>query len=285
MRRIVDSTSSHPALAKRYPGTSPQPRPHPLILLRQLWVGFSPPPQAALADWQGQRLRFGSPLPPTAWSRRVQKSPHSFTSRAEALTLVGLLSLAAPASTRAANLVYIHDFKGGTDGANPTYGLVIGPHGAVYGTTAATIFRLAQAKNGKWLEKPIFAPGMASLIGTPTALYGLTQAGFTMLTPPAKGEKTWTQTTLYSFPTGNGAAIPSTLAIAPDGSFAGTSPEGGGATACGSDNGVPTGCGRSSASPNPAEPGLQQFCTPSRAARMAPCRSPRRPSTPPAISS
>jgi uncharacterized repeat protein (TIGR03803 family) len=66
------------------------------------------------------------------------------------LVLVLVSSLLLVQSTRAQSFNVIHNFTGGTDGANPLNGLMMGAGGYMYGTTSAggaynngTVFRLA----------------------------------------------------------------------------------------------------------------------------------------------
>src|ERR1019366_6306689 len=63
----------------------------------------------------------------------------------------------------------LYRFKGGSDGAHPSAGVIIDKHGALYGTTAV----------------------LQSDIGSYGTVF--------KLTPPAKGQTTWTETVLYRF--------------------------------------------------------------------------------------
>jgi hypothetical protein len=127
----------------------------------------------------------------------------------------------------------------------PMTGLVSGPGGALYGATNKTIYELVQETNGKWQEKTIFGTGAATLVGSTTALYAATNTGNTVfeLDPPAKGSTVWKGTVLHVFKGDKDGSEPLGLALASDGSLYGTTQLGGGASACGSMNGVPTGCG------------------------------------------
>ena len=183
--------------------------------------------------------------------------PISHRSPLGSTTAIGLLVLQAvgvPSDARAAKVEFIHDFKGGTDGSNPSSGLVVGPDGAVYGSTANTVYRLAKGKTGKWIVTPVYAGALVGLAGSSTALYGLTAGAdcapfgrpcgaVSMLSPPAKGKTAWTLSTIYTFLGGGDGAFPSGINVAPDGSIVGTTSSGGGSLACGSDGGVGTGCG------------------------------------------
>jgi hypothetical protein len=130
-------------------------------------------------------------------------------------------------------------------GVWPLTGLVSGPGGALYGATNSTIYQLTQTAAGHWQEKTIFGTGAYTLVGSATALYAATNTGNTVfeLLPPAKGSTVWKGTVLHVFRGDKDGSQPLGLTLAPDGSLYGTTQLGGGAPACGSQNGVPTGCG------------------------------------------
>jgi uncharacterized repeat protein (TIGR03803 family) len=129
----------------------------------------------------------------------------------------------------------IYRFKGRTDGSNPTAGLIADKDGALYGTTLfggapgknghGAVFKLSPPVDGEtaWTEAVIYrfrggsdgANPYASLnAGKDGALYGTTLSGGTAgqighgtvfrLTPPAQGEKSWTETVLHRFAGGEG---------------------------------------------------------------------------------
>jgi hypothetical protein len=180
------------------------------------------------------------------------------------LSLIGWLALTIPATAepfRAANVVKtIYSFKGGADGDAPISGLTLGPKNELYGTTPYTVFQLKEKSNGKWTETPIFATTytaqIQSLIGTSTALYGVTGIGtgktcksydegcgqVVELTPPTTGN-TWKLKAIYQFKAGKDGALPAGIAIGPNGDIYGTTRAGGNASACGSDDGINNGCG------------------------------------------
>lgn len=128
----------------------------------------------------------------------------------------------------------LYSFQNQADGGFPAAGLMFDTKGALYGTTtqsgelgSGTVFKLAPPVHGAktWTESVLYTFGlsgapadgaqpMASLIFDQNgALYGTTIFGGTagdgavfMLTPPAGGQTSWTETTLYSFMnTGDGA--------------------------------------------------------------------------------
>jgi hypothetical protein len=120
--------------------------------------------------------------------------------------------------------VVLHSFSGGTDGAVPNGGLVVGPDNGIYGTTfyggnascaglegtgCGTVFRLARAKEaGAWSESLIhvFTDGVdgswpdAGLTIDPTGyLYGTSISTVFRLAPPSKNAHAWEETILYEF--------------------------------------------------------------------------------------
>ena len=170
---------------------------------------------------------------------------------------LGVLS-AAPAE--ATGFKTIHAFTGGADSAVPGSGLVIGPGGALYGATQSAIYSLSEDAKGNWSFATILnlSPGVTSLVGTSTALYGVQGlgAGATVckvygqpcgavveMTPPAKGQTTWKTTTIYDFKSGKDGAIPNGITLGADGALYGTTQEGGGSHNCSVTNNVPNGCG------------------------------------------
>jgi len=120
----------------------------------------------------------------------------------------------------------LHNFAGGTDGANPYSGLIIDKSGNLYGTSTAggasglgTVFELAGDHETVLYS---FAGGtdgadpIASLVfDTNGNLYGTTSQGgangngtvFKLAAPKAKGDN-WTESVLYSFGTGADGSDP-----------------------------------------------------------------------------
>ena len=143
-----------------------------------------------------------------------------------------VFALAPPATSGGAwTKTTLYSFLGGTDGANPQAGLVIGNNGAaLYGVTlngggcsyfggnCGTVFELApSAPGGPWIETVLhrFAGGADGLspqggltLGQNGVLYGTTYYGGSSgqglgsvyeLIPPSAPGGTWTETVLYGF--------------------------------------------------------------------------------------
>ena len=146
----------------------------------------------------------------------------------------------------------LHNFGSGKDGAEPYGGLVLGPDGSLYGTTAyggrkssGTVFRLApnsQAPTG-WTESIIYTfdngadggyPYSTLAVDASGTLYGVTLNGGNTgngtvfsLTPPASGTK-WKESVLHSFDTPDDGAMPREgVTIDPAGNLFGTTEIGG----------------------------------------------------------
>ena len=111
-----------------------------------------------------------------------------------ALTLVLLLTVLALPAAQAQTYTVLHNFTGGSDGANPEAGLAIDRAGKLYGTTFrggtgfGTIFRLAHSGSG-WVFSPLYlfagrdggndgaGPTASLTIGPDGSLYGTTAYG------------------------------------------------------------------------------------------------------------
>jgi uncharacterized repeat protein (TIGR03803 family) len=149
-----------------------------------------------------------------------------------------VFSLTPPASLGGAwTEAVLYSFNGGSDGANPLAGVVIGGGGVLYGTTSeggplgdGTVFSLTPpvSPDGTWTESVLHSftgvngdgrePYMGSLaIDGSGALYGMTYAGGTPagncslgcgtvfeLAPPASAGGAWTESTIHSFTLENG---------------------------------------------------------------------------------
>jgi hypothetical protein len=158
----------------------------------------------------------------------------------------------------------IYRFAGGSDGAAPTAGLIIGEHGVLYGTTfegggsgcsgagCGTAFRLTPpaAGGGSWKETVLHRFGAGKDGSSPCAgliadrsgdLFGTTLAGGGSgsgcgpsgcgiayeLTAPAPGKTLWAETVLHSFDGSDGAAPAGDLIGVADGSLYDTTTVGG----------------------------------------------------------
>jgi uncharacterized repeat protein (TIGR03803 family) len=147
----------------------------------------------------------------------------------------------------------IYTFKGFTDGYAPHGGLIAGPKGTLYGTTAGggagsqgTVFKLSAPTDGgtTWTETILYSfnsygsgdgaePYGALLLDSAGNLFGTTKLGGTSnngtvfeLSPPSGGATTWTETILYNFTGGDGgsegANPESALIFGPKGTLFGT---------------------------------------------------------------
>jgi uncharacterized repeat protein (TIGR03803 family) len=148
----------------------------------------------------------------------------------------------------------LYSFTGGSDGGLPYAGLIADNQGALYGTThgavlnnsLGTVFKLTPPANGQsaWTETVLysfcnhpqppgcsdgFAPEAGLIADNQGALYGTTLGGTVFkLTPPAKGQTTWTETVLYSFTGGSDGGAPEAGLIADNqGALYGTTGRGG----------------------------------------------------------
>jgi uncharacterized repeat protein (TIGR03803 family) len=138
-----------------------------------------------------------------------------------------VFSLTPPASPGGAwTEAVLFTFTGGTDGAYPDTGTVMGQDGVLCGTTysgglssnSGTVFSLSPpaSPGGAWTKKVLhrFAggptdganPNAGIVIGRDGVLYGTTVAGGTSgagtvfsITPPATAGGTWAEAVLYNF--------------------------------------------------------------------------------------
>jgi hypothetical protein len=136
----------------------------------------------------------------------------------------------------------LYRFAGGTDGSQPMYGVVIGPDGALYGTTlrggtgqcnqivtgCGTVFKLTPPASGEaWTETTLYRFTGGSDGFNPSGpvvfedghLYGTTQGGSSgggtvfELTGPASASSEWRITTLYSFSSGRSESFLNALTM------------------------------------------------------------------------
>jgi len=156
------------------------------------------------------------------------------------IMVLGLTLVVAQAQT----FSVLHNFTGGSDGANPLAGLTMDQAGSLYGTASlggvgnGTVFKLARQGSG-WILNPLyqfrgmpdgFFPEARVVFGPDGSLYGTTfyggiaqpqciqggplQCGTVFqLRPPATACKTalcpWTETQLYQFGSQSGLFWPS----------------------------------------------------------------------------
>jgi hypothetical protein len=144
----------------------------------------------------------------------------------------------------------LYTFTGGSDGGSPFGGVVIGPDGALYGTTtdgaylSGSVFRLQPpaTPGGTWTETVLYnfpygssANGdipVSLTIGDRGVLYGTTILGGSaeasagtifQLTPPDTPGGAWVETVLYSFQGGDDGSTPWwPVTVTSDGSVYGT---------------------------------------------------------------
>jgi uncharacterized repeat protein (TIGR03803 family) len=150
----------------------------------------------------------------------------------------------------AATLTRLASFNG-TNGQYPLAGLIADSAGNLYGTTyegeasgLGTVFKLTPPAAGKkaWKETVLVSfnstngayPEAGLIADSAGNLYGTTEGGGTSnlgtvfkLTPPAAGEKAWTETVLVSFNGTNGQNPVAGLIPDSAGNLYGTTEEGG----------------------------------------------------------
>jgi len=156
----------------------------------------------------------------------------------------------------------LYTFSGGADGANPYSALLLGPTGALFGTTLkggatgnGVVFKLVPptSAGGPWTEKVIYnfmgdADGSAPIgnlvLGAGGALFGTTLEGGNAacalgcgtvykLLPPAVAGGLWSKVTLYSFAGGTDGSYPySGVTRTQSGTIYSTTYQGGGSDAC-----------------------------------------------------
>ncbi len=157
-----------------------------------------------------------------------------------ALFLLLASSLVLVQSTHAQSFSVIHNFTGGTDGANPLNGLLFGAGGVMYGTTSAggaynngTVFRIGPT--GVFSTLYAFRGGadgsspQSALIQDATGLlYGTTAGGGAYGGGTVFRIASTTKTTLHSFGSGSDGSVPlGGLAFDSAGDLYGTTSAGG----------------------------------------------------------
>jgi uncharacterized repeat protein (TIGR03803 family) len=177
-----------------------------------------------------------------------------------------VFSLTPPSSPGGAwTLNTIWTFSGGSDGAGPYGGVVIGSGGVLYGTTNSggnsslgVVFSLTPpaSPGGVWTETVLHQftftgdDGFASVaplaIGAGGVLYGTTESGGAFeggtvfsVTPPAIAGDAWTEAVLHSFAGGSDGSLPTAgVTVNAKGILFGTTNTGGGSNNCANDCGT-----------------------------------------------
>jgi hypothetical protein len=137
----------------------------------------------------------------------------------------------------------LYNFQNQGDGWFPAAPVTLGPHGSLFGYPAAgsygTVFQLVHGRSGgSWTYNILytFTNGtdgnleyvIAPLVWHNRALYGIASGGSSAcgsvgcgsvfrLTPPASGNGSWNETTLFSFSGGATGGEPSSIAASGDG--------------------------------------------------------------------
>jgi hypothetical protein len=190
---------------------------------------------------------------------------------------MGIISLSGAMSqpSIAATETPIYSFTGVPDANNPDYGVVQGPDGKLYGTTASggaggsglgdgAIYQLTPPtkKHPSWQEKVIYsftggskgqrpngpltfdaagnAYGVAISGGDLTQCHNFGCGLVYMLSPPSDGKKKWRYKILHAFNSGDGSSPIGALTIDSNGNLYGATMYGGGDNFCTGDAG---GCG------------------------------------------
>ncbi len=163
-----------------------------------------------------------------------------------------LLMFAAKVVLAASTETVLYSFKGGSDGANPSAGLVADGAGNLYGTTIAggsgscaggcgTVFKLSPQQGGGWTKTTLYsfqgndgaAPSASLIFDQAGNLYGTTVTGGPhhdgVVYQLSQQGTSWSETVLYSFAGGSdGAYAIASVTFDKQGNLYGTTLFGGG---------------------------------------------------------
>jgi uncharacterized repeat protein (TIGR03803 family) len=158
------------------------------------------------------------------------------------LVVAGAVTISFPALAQSsATESVLYSFTGGADSAAP-YGAVFKLSPPVGGKglwTETTLYTFTGQGDGSTPFSPLVMDGKGNLYGT--TFYGGLGAGTVFeLSPPAAGQTTWTETTIYTFTDGLDAYTAGLL-IDKNGNLFGTTPDGGTSGQCGTSG--DSGCG------------------------------------------
>ena len=156
---------------------------------------------------------------------------------------VGITALVFTTAGKAQTFTVLHNFTGGSDGANPMNGLTIDAAGNLYGTASAGGLRVSGCENyegsygcgtvfemkpygSSWVLKPLYQfpggannsdPTLGVVFGPDGALYGVADTGLYRLTPPPTlcfdFLCSWKEDLLYTFQGQPDASAPSSRVI------------------------------------------------------------------------
>ena len=165
-----------------------------------------------------------------------------------AITAIVLITLMASTARASVALKETTLYNFTTALGSPSTGLISGGSGVFYGAAGRSIYRLSQSASKTWQVVVIhsFPAGAVptGLIISGGVIYGIDGQSIFALTPSTTTPVTWSASTIQTFkPFTAGPSLPVGLLSPKTGLIYLTTEAGGGATACGSDDNKPLGCG------------------------------------------